>query len=156
MDTETRPIPYFEYQAINQIIHAHADKSQFGDGLRAVIAFGDLVTRGDTFDIALLEVADTLGEAYSREYESTASLALRGKMFLYFLPITEFEQAALPSAPEHNRALLERVLAGYEIVYETPVGYARDCLRQARQDLNALPAQPGLDPFQPFALSHKS
>ena len=49
-------IPYFEYNVINELMHSHVE--EFGSALRAIIAFGPLVTGQDTLDIEMLEVVD--------------------------------------------------------------------------------------------------
>ena len=146
-DATLNSIPYFEYKVINDLVHSHM--KEFKSNLRAVIAFGALKTTGETYDIELLEVVDVWEGQAQFQSGSSASLPMRGKLYLDFLPSAEFERVAEGDETEETRRLIRRVLGGYEIVYETPAGYAREILRQARE------SRPGRevlqDPLRPRA-----
>ena len=127
MEEQAR-IPYEEYKAITELMHAHV-KTHEGR-LRALVAFGNLVTRGDTFDIDLLEVVENWRGETRAVFGSSSALILRGQLRLHLLTPEEFEQ------PESNKnfargQLLARVREGYEVIYEDPPGYARDVLAPA-------------------------
>jgi len=118
-----RRIPYEEYKAINELMHAHL-RTHNGK-LRALIAFGEIVTRGGTFDIDLLEVVEGWRGQSSVTFSSSEALPLRGQLRLYLLTPQQFEgTAAGMGMPEEH--LLDRVREGYDIVYEDPPGYARN------------------------------
>ncbi len=122
-------IPYEEYKAIGEIVRAHL-KTHEGQ-LRAVVAFGDLVTRGGTFDIDLLEVVEGWQGQASLIFESTAELPLRGVLCLYFLTPEEFEHPERLDSP-FKRRLMDRVREGYDIVYEDPPVYGLDTLERTK------------------------
>jgi hypothetical protein len=127
-----KEIPYFEYRAINQLVDAH--RKIYGKQLRAVIAFGSLLTRGDTFDIDLLEVVDQYTGDRVAEFSSTTQLPLRGKLRLFFLATSEFEEAERlldPGMREWVLNLLTRVRAGYEIIYQYPADFAERVIHSA-------------------------
>ena len=120
-----RRILYDEYHAINTLMHAHLQTHE--GGLRALVAFGDLVTRSGTFDIDLLEVVTGWQGQTSVAFTSSAELPLRGQLRLHLLTPEEFEH------PENlkrfsKRRLMDRVREGYEVIYEDPPGYARNVL----------------------------
>jgi len=124
-------IPYFEYRVINDLVHAHS--KELGDSLRAIIAFGDLKTRGGTFDIELLEVVDDWQGPPQIQSADSPEVPMRGKLFLNFLSTAEFEAICTPPVPGRvPPELLRRVLNGYEIVYEVPAGFARKLLNRAQ------------------------
>jgi len=52
--TERAEISYHEYRVIAHLLRAHVAEHQ--NRLRAMIAFGDLITGANAFDIDLLEV----------------------------------------------------------------------------------------------------
>lgn len=116
-------IPFEEYKAITDLMHAHL-KTHEGK-LRALIAFGEIVTRGGTFDIDLLEVVEDWNGPKSVTFSSSEALPLRGQLRLHLLTPEEFEGAG-SGAYSDNRQLLDRVREGYDIVYEDPPGYARN------------------------------
>ena len=123
--------PYFEYRIINKIVHGHLNEMK--DALRAVIAFGPIITSGETHDIDLLEVIENWEGPSRMQSESSADLPMRGKLFLNFLSLRDFEAAASQSTSQVSdvQDLIGRVLKGYEIFYEQPAGFARDILAQA-------------------------
>ena len=112
-----RRIPYEEYKAINELVHAHLHTHN--GKLRALIAFGEIVTRGGTFDIDLLEVVDGWEGQSSVTFSSSEALPLRGQLRLHLLTPEEFEESDGGMHLTEKR-LLERVREGYEIVYEAP------------------------------------
>jgi len=112
-----RRIPYEEYKAINELMHAHL-RTHNGK-LRALIAFGEIVTRGGTFDIDLLEVVEGWRGQSSVTFSSSEALPLRGQLRLHLLTPEEFEESDGGMHLTEKR-LLERVREGYEIVYEAP------------------------------------
>jgi len=128
LDTDSyRRIPYEEYKAICELMHAHL-KTRDGQ-LRAMVAFGDILTRGGTYNIDLLEVVEGWQGPRSVVFASSPELPLRGQLRLYLLTPAEFER------PESftdlsTRSLMERVREGYDVIYETPSSYARDILSQ--------------------------
>ena len=90
-DTDSyRRIPYEEYKAITELMHAHV-KTHEGQ-LRAIVAFGDILTRGGTYDIDLLEVVEGWQGPKSVVFASSPELPLRGQMRLYLVTPEEFEQ----------------------------------------------------------------
>ena len=117
-----RRIPYEEYKAINELMHAHL-RTHNGK-LRALIAFGEIVTRGGTFDIDLLEVVEGWQGPVSVTFSSSAELPLRGQLRLFLLTPEEFQ--GTDGDTEAVKHLLSRVREGYDIVYEDPPGYARN------------------------------
>jgi hypothetical protein len=153
-ETDLYRIPYEEYRAIGRLLRAHADAH--GDRLRAVVAFGALVTTGQTYDIDLLEVVEGWQDGRVGEFKSSAALPLRGQLRLYFLTPRDFEEPAAIEEEKEQRwveALLARVVQGYEIVLETPPGYARRALERERSGHNLPPPPQGYvgwsDPLRP-------
>lgn len=118
-------ISYFEYKAINELMHAHID--EFGKDFRAMVVFGPLVTGEATFDIDLLEVVDNWEGPEQLFYGSTQSLPLRGTLRLHFLSASAFEDLV----SQQNKELLDILRDGYNIVCEIPAGYAREVLKQS-------------------------
>ena len=118
-------ISYFEYKVINELMHSHIE--EFGADLRAIIAFGPLVTGQETFDIELLEVVSEWQGPARMSYGSTSSLPTRGKLLLHFLPAKEFENPLSSDTQD----LTESLRDGYKIIYEVPPGYARHILMRA-------------------------
>lgn len=135
-EVERREIPYFEYRAINQVVHGHID--ELGNDLQAIIAFGSLVTRGDTYDIDLLEIVKDWQGPSKYQSESSSELPLRGNLYFNFVSSADFQRFANdPLAsddkqkPIYIQKLMEHVLEGYEVVYESPVGFVRDMFQAA-------------------------
>ncbi len=127
-ETETaRRIAYDEYRAITTLMHAHLQTHE--GRLRALVAFGDLVTRGGTFDIDLLEVVEDWKGQASVAFASSQELPLRGQLRLHLLTPEEFEHSETLKRFLKKR-LMDRVREGYEVVYEDPPGYARNVLAQ--------------------------
>lgn len=118
-------IPYDEYKAIGELLRAHL-KTHEGQ-LRAVVAFGDLVTKGNTFDIDLLEVVEGWQGPTSIAFGSSAELPLRGQLRLHLLTPEEFEQPASLTEFAKQR-LMDRVREGYNVIYENPPLYAINTL----------------------------
>ena len=118
-------ISYFEYKAINELMHAHID--EFGKNFRAMIAVGPLVTGEATFDIELIEVIDKWAGPASLSFSSTPGLPLRGTLLLHFLSSAAFESISSNEQPLLNGLLRE----GYAIIYEVPTGYVRRTLTQS-------------------------
>lgn len=115
-------ISYFEYKAINELMHAHS--AEFGRDLRAIIVFGPLLTGQETFDIDLLEVVDNWQGPQTMTFDSTPSLPLRGTLRLHFLPSATFEDLMT----QKDQSLPDLLRDGYHVVYEVPAGYARNIL----------------------------
>ena len=135
--TASELIPYFEYDAINKLVRSHRDN--LGDTLKAVIAFGPLVTQGSTFDIDLLEVIQDWRGLSRYQASSTAELPLRGKLFLNFLSDAEFASFGDATATTQDlRELQRQLLQGYEVVFEYPSGYARNILSAAIEEVKAV------------------
>ena len=120
-------IPYDEYRAIGDLMHAHL-KTHDGQ-LRAIVAFGDLVTKGNTRDIDLLEVVEGWQGPTSVVFASSPELPLRGLLRLFLLTPEEFEHAESLERFSEKR-VMESVREGYDVVYEDPPGYARNVLAQ--------------------------
>jgi hypothetical protein len=129
-------IAYPEYRAIGKLLEAHVDL--YGGRLRAMVAFGPLVTTGLTYDIDLVEVIegwDSATQGRYGEFVSTATLPLRGGLRLYFLSPQEFEAPGDIGDEAEQRwvyDLKDRLSQGYEIVMEAPPGYARRILEGGR------------------------
>ncbi len=125
-------ISYFEYKAINELMHSHS--AEFGKDFRAMIVFGPLLAGQETFDIDLLEVVDNWQGPEHLSYASTESLPLRGTLRLHFLSSSAFENLV----SQQNKELLDILREGYKIVYEVPAGYAREVLKQSLPPHTAL------------------
>jgi hypothetical protein len=152
---ETSRIPYLEYRSIGTLLRAHVDS--YGENLRAVVAFGELVTTGQTFDIDLLEVVDGWEGGRLGEFGTSADLPLRGRLRLHFLTPQEFEDpTVIADLAERDwvETLLKKVGQGYEIVMESPPGYARRVLEKSRSVSTATPPPSGFvgstDPLKPL------
>ncbi len=139
-ETETaQRIPYDEYRAITTLMHAHLQTHE--GRLRALIAFGDLVTRGGTLDIDLLEVVEGWQGQSSVTFFSSQELPLRGQLRLHLLTPEEFE-GKVSGMRFSKKRLLARAQEGYDIVYEDPPGYARNVFaRKAEDDLGTNPLE---------------
>ena len=127
-DTDSyRRIPYEEYKAITELMHAHV-RTHEGQ-LRAMVAFGDILTRGGTYDIDLLEVVEDWQGPKSVVFASSPELSLRGQLRLHLLTPEEFEDGVgRPGAA--SQGLMARVREGYDIIYESPAGYVRNLFAQ--------------------------
>lgn len=156
-NTEQGEISYHEYRIIARLLRAHVDVYQ--ERVKAMVAFGDLVTGGDTFDIDLLEVVDGWEERRFGRFSRTEDLPLRGELRLYFLTPEEFKDPSVIPEPEEQRwvvELLARVRRGYEVVMESPPGWARRVLNQNRVYATITPPPSGfLGDTDPFRLSKK-
>jgi hypothetical protein len=122
-------IPYQEYRVIAHLLRAHV--AQHGQHLQAMIAFGDLVTRGDTFDIDLLEIVEGWTGKRFGEFPGSIDLPLRGRLRLYFLTPEVFRDPERIEDREERQwveDLLARVREGYEIIVEAPNGTASQVL----------------------------
>ena len=122
-----RRIPYEEYKAIGELMHAHVKTHK--EQLRAMVAFGDILTRGGTYNIELLEVVKDWQGPRSVVFASSSELPLRGELRLHLLTPEEFEDG-VGSADSADRDLLNRVREGYDVIYESPAGYARRVFAQ--------------------------
>src|ERR1051326_3929802 len=100
-NTERPEISYHEFRIIARLLQAHTE--EYRDRLKAMIAFDDLVTRGDTFDIDLLEIIEGWNDRRFGEFARTADLPLRGRLRLYFLTPEEFESPAVIEEPEERK-----------------------------------------------------
>lgn len=139
-------ISYFEYKVINELMHSHIE--EFGDGLRAIIAFGPLVIGSETFDIEMLEVIDNWSGPELMPFDSTSSLPTRGKLLLHFLPTTEFENLLRRDTQDLTEALRE----GYKVIYEVPSGYVRHILMHTfGTEKNPASTERFADPRRPLA-----
>ena len=132
LEQETIKIPYDEYRAIGELFRAHLKTHE--KQIRAVVAFGPLVTRGDTYDIDLLEVVDDWKGPPSVVFSSTAALPLRGLLRLNVLSTQDFEN---PGQVRHfnvkrlSRGIFRQLQQGYEVIYENPAGLVRRVLTRA-------------------------
>ena len=95
-----------------------------------MVAFGDILTRGGTYNIDLLEVVENWQGPKSVVFGTSAELPLRGQLRLYLLTPEEFERPESFSDLS-NRSLVERVREGYDVIYENPSNYARDILARS-------------------------
>lgn len=119
-------IPYQEYRAISELMNAHPPEM---DGkLRALIAFGEIVATGESYDINLLEVVEGWAGPRHVSYGSTAALPLRGRLNLYLLTPKEFEQPT-----ETVLELLTRIRQAYAILLEEPNDYAQQVMSQVEE-----------------------
>lgn len=122
-------ISYDEYWPIAQLVQAHV--AEHGSRFRAMVAFGPLVTRGDTVDLDLLEVLEEWAGSRYWEFTRSPELRLRGRLRLHLLTPEEFEKPGVIRDPEERRwaeDLLRRVRHGYEVITEVPADYARAVL----------------------------
>ena len=129
-----RRIPYEEYKAIGELFRAHLKTHE--KQLRAVVAFGPLVTHGDTFDIDLLEVVDGWEKPVSVTFRSTAALPLRGLLRLNILSTQEFKQPSEIGSSQMKslrNEVFERLQQGYEVIYEDKFGFVRQVLSQENE-----------------------
>lgn len=135
-DTDSyRRIPYEEYKAIGELMHAHVKTHE--KQLRAMVAFGDILTRGGTYNIDLLEVVENWQGPRSVVFASSPELPLRGELRLYLLTPEEFEDG-VGKATSADRDLLNRVREGYDIIYESPAGYVRHLFAQGMKQGTAV------------------
>ncbi len=122
-------IPYLEYRVIGRLLDA---QPQAVNGqLRALIAFGELVATGNSYDLNLLEVVTGWQGPRSVSYGSTEALPLRGRLNLYFLTPEEFEHpaAAAPAGQTiPSLTLLRQVQPAYAVLLENPSDYANQVL----------------------------
>jgi hypothetical protein len=99
-----------------------------------MVAFGDLLTQENAFDIDLLEIVDGWEERRFGRFVRQEDLPLRGELRLYFLTPEEFTNPAVIERPEERKwveELLDRVRQGYEIVMDSPPGWLRQILERA-------------------------
>jgi len=146
-------IPYHEYRAIDRLLRAHVD--QYNDRVKAMVAFGDLVTTGNTFDIDLLEIVEGWDDKRFGRFTRTDELPLRGELRLYFLTPQEFQNPEVIQEAEERqwvKQLLERVRQSYEIVMESPPGWAQQVLDRSRVYSTVTPPPSGAiqypDPYR--------
>jgi hypothetical protein len=133
MVTDRSSIPYEEHRAIAQLVRAHLDEHQ--GRLRGMAAFGDLITRGDTYDIDLLEVVENWNGRRYFEFDGTHELPLRGKLRLYFLRPEEFADPSATKPAEDLpwvESLVQRVREGYATIVEVPAGSIDQVLNPRR------------------------
>src|SRR5947208_3504869 len=115
----TERIPYQEFRAINDLRRSHPRKHE--RSLRAMIAFGDLVSDGSGLDIQLLEVVDGWSGPRRVSFSSTSELPLRGRLTVYFLLPSEFEHPSQTPAPGErwsSAELVHEVQAAYAVLFE--------------------------------------
>jgi len=151
-------ISYHEYRVIAHLLRAHVAEHQ--NRFKAMIAFGDLVSRGDTFDIEILEIVEGWEGKRFGQFAGPAHLPLRGELRLYFLTPTEFENPAVIEPVAERQwveDLLRRVRAGYEIVMEVPAGWVHGVLDRQEPAYAALTAPPSgsMEFGDPYKLSQK-
>jgi len=155
---ERLEIPYHEYRVIAHLLRAHVD--EHGGRLKAMIAFGDQVVGGATYDIDLLEVVEGWeGKRYS-EFSRSRHLPLRGTLRLYFLTPEVFENPSLIEDPDERQwvqSLLNRVRAAYEVIMDAPPGWVRGVLEPLAGVYSSLTAPPsGAVVFgDPYRLTRK-
>lgn len=117
-------IEYIEMRAIVDLMESHIE--EFKDKLKLMLAFGDLVTSGNTYDVDLLEVIDGWDGPSQAIFPSTTDFPLRGQLRLHILTPQEFENAhGIEDSKERDWALqlLESVRKGFKIIYENPSRY---------------------------------
>jgi hypothetical protein len=156
-NTVRHEISYHEFHIIARLLRAHVDEYQ--DRVKAMVAFGELVTSGDTFDIDLLEVVEGWEEKRFGRFSRTEDLRLRGELRLYFLTPKEFEDPSVIRSPEERKwveELLDRVRQGYEIVMESPLGWAQRVLERSHLQSPVTPPPSGsIENRDPFSLTRK-
>jgi len=156
--TGLHEISYHEYRVIARIVEAHYREYQ--RGLKAVVAFGSLVTQGNTTDIDLLEIVEGWQGLNQWMFSGTTDLPLRGQLRLYFLTPEEFvDPAAIPDAEQRAwvEQLLERVRQGYEIITQSPAEWAQQILEQGKRGPVPAPPPSGIGSSgSPLALTGKS
>lgn len=131
-ESTTHRIPYPELRAIGELMHAHLDAHQ--GRLRAMVAFGDLLTSGGTFDIDILEVVEGWHGNRMLVFSGSPQLPIRGQLRLYLLTPEDFENPqGIRDEAERRWALslLDRLRRGYVIQLQVPPGYAREVLQGA-------------------------
>jgi hypothetical protein len=128
----------------------------YGDAFRAMVLFGDIVTTEGTYDIDALEVVSDWQGGLLQTFTSNAILPLRGQLRLYFMTPEQFEDPTrITDEADQVWAyqLLDRIRRGYELIYERPVGYARDVLSGDNSIRWIAPptsgSVAGLDPLHP-------
>ena len=131
-EQEAVRIPYTEYRAAGELLRAHLKTHE--KQLRALIAFGPLVTRGSTYDIDLLEVVDGWAGPHFVTFRSTTELPLRGLLRLNVVSTQDLETPSHISDTNTKRHLDEvliRLQQGYEVIYENPFGFIERVLSRA-------------------------
>jgi hypothetical protein len=136
-------ISYHEYRVISHLLTEHVRELQ--TRLKAMVAFGELVTSGETADIDLLEIVDGWrGKRYGEFSGTAAGLPLRSRLRLHVLTPEELEDPGVIRDPDERawvEDILRRAREGYEIIMETPPGYAREILERPKR-LSASTAPP--------------
>lgn len=149
-------ISYHEYRTIAQLLQAHA--AEHGHRLRAMVAFGELVTTDSSVDIDLLEIVEGWEGKRLWPFSSTPELPLRGQLRLHFLTPEEFENPGLVQEPDEQawvRELLERVHHGYEIVMDRSPGWVQRVLGGSERVSAATAPPSGVGRSgSPLALTH--
>jgi len=142
----TANIPYHEHQIISKLRDAHLQ--ELGNSLRAILAFGQLITGQaapvhqlvsssspsssssappngwsvpDGLDIELLEIVSGWDGPLLLTSYSTQDLLLRGELRLYFLTPDQLEDAEVNVKSEDLRwakDLIKRVREGYVVLYQ--------------------------------------
>ncbi len=121
---------YEDARAIALLVRAHTE--EHGERLQGIVAFGDLVVRGGTGDIDLLEVVEGWKGKRYFEFQSTAALPLRGELRLYLIRPEELLHPEATEPAEDRpwvEGVLQRVRAGFEVVMEQPPGAITSALQ---------------------------
>jgi hypothetical protein len=142
-NNQAREVPYHEYQIIADLLRAHTDAHE--GRLKAVVAFGDVVTRGASYDIDLLEIVEGWNGARVAEFDSTADLPLRGKLRLYFSSPEDFQDPKRIEDPTERQwveDLIERVRARHEVIVQARPGLVEAMLARTGRGRSAYTAPP--------------
>jgi len=141
-------ISNFEYSAVGELLRAHL--ALYGQRLKAMVLFGELVTAGRGYDIQLVEIVEDWDGPIFWEFPSTKDLPLRGLLQIYFLRPEWFDWRDVWEQTEDNQILgdifegrrssfgeadrnqvsqvLRQLREGFEVVYEAEGGLVKALL----------------------------
>ena len=127
-------MPGFELRAVLSLAESHS--KELGDALRAIVAFGPIVTDSGTYDIDLLEIVDGWSGQRAMRFTSSSELPLRGELTVYLVSSEEFENPSLIESEQDRQrfeTILNLVRKGFRLVIDRPSGYFHPAFRHATE-----------------------